>query len=103
MIKERFIALRKRTEAICEPLQLEDFSVQPITDASPPKWHLAHTTWFFEQFVLVKYKKEYKLFDDDFSYLFNSYYNHVGKRILRPNRGLMTRPWFLKFWIIAAM
>lgn len=70
----------------------EDYSVQPVVDVSPPKWHLAHTTWFFEQFVLVKFKQDYKVFSDDFAYLFNSYYNNAGERVLRPNRGLMTRP-----------
>jgi ergothioneine biosynthesis protein EgtB len=59
---------------------------------SPPKWHLAHITWFWEQFVLAVYKKGYTVYNDDFSYLFNSYYNNVGKRVLRPARGLMTRP-----------
>lgn len=66
--------------------------MQPIVDVSPPKWHLAHTTWFFEQFVLVPYKPDYTCFDPDFAFLFNSYYNHAGDRVLRPNRGLMTRP-----------
>ncbi len=70
----------------------EDYSVQPIVDVSPPKWHLAHTTWFFEQFVLVPFKPGYTCFDPDFAFLFNSYYNHAGDRVLRPDRGLMTRP-----------
>lgn len=92
MIKNLFLEVRERTEAICKQLQIEDYSVQPTEDASPPKWHLAHTTWFFEQFVLVPYKKDYQEFDSDFAFLFNSYYNHLGDRILRPTRGLMTRP-----------
>ena len=84
--------MRDRFKALCAPLLIEDYSVQPSEFASPPKWHLAHVTWFWEQFVLGAFQPDYKVFDADFSYLFNSYYNHVGKRILRPTRGLMTRP-----------
>ncbi|MBQ0786926.1 MAG: ergothioneine biosynthesis protein EgtB [Oceanihabitans sp.] len=87
-----FQEVRLQTEAICKPLQTEDYSVQPIVDVSPPKWHLAHSTWFFEQFILSKFKDNYSVFDSDFAYLFNSYYNNAGERVLRPNRGLMTRP-----------
>ena len=87
-----FKAVRLQTENICKPLATEDYSVQPIIDVSPPKWHLAHSTWFFEEFVLKKFKKGYVIFDADFAYLFNSYYNNAGERVLRPNRGLMTRP-----------
>ena len=83
---------RANTEAICAPLKTEDYSVQPMVDVSPPKWHLAHSTWFFEQFVLTKFEANYKVFSEDFAYLFNSYYNNVGERVLRPNRGNMTRP-----------
>lgn len=92
MLKDRFIKTRKRTQEICSPLKTEDYSVQPMTDASPPKWHLAHTTWFFEQFVLLPHKEGYSVFNDDFAFLFNSYYNNLGDRVMRPNRGLMTRP-----------
>ncbi len=88
----RFEKVRAQTEKICAPLETEDYSVQPMVDVSPPKWHLAHSTWFFEQFVLSHHVENYKVFDDDFAYLFNSYYNNVGERVLRPNRGLMTRP-----------
>ncbi len=91
-LKHRFLSTRERTEKICESLKPEDTAVQPIIYVSPPKWHLAHTTWFFEQFVLTEYAKDYKVFDDDFSFYFNSYYNNVGSRVLRPDRGLMTRP-----------
>jgi ergothioneine biosynthesis protein EgtB len=91
-ILKRFKEIRLKTEEICAPLQIEDYSVQPIADVSPPKWHLAHSTWFFEQFVLSKYYKNYEVFSEDFAYLFNSYYNNAGERVLRPNRGLMTRP-----------
>ncbi|MCB0447713.1 MAG: ergothioneine biosynthesis protein EgtB, partial [Gelidibacter sp.] len=90
--KEKFLTTRTQTETICSHLATEDFSVQPAVFVSPPKWHLAHTTWFFEQFVLVKFDLEYKIYNDDFAYLFNSYYNNAGERVLRPNRGLMTRP-----------
>ncbi|MEZ4803579.1 MAG: ergothioneine biosynthesis protein EgtB [Gelidibacter sp.] len=89
---DKYIHNRNRFTEICKPLKTEDFSVQPAEFVSPIKWHLAHTTWFFEQFVLRRYKKGYKVFDEDFAYLFNSYYNNAGKRVLRPNRGLMTRP-----------
>lgn len=91
-LKEHFTNTRNRFESICKSLKTEDYSVQPVVFTSPPKWHLAHSTWFFEQFVLCKFKEDYYVFDNDFAYLFNSYYNNAGKRVLRPNRGLMTRP-----------
>lgn len=91
-IKEKIIQVRNRTEDICSPLEIEDYIPQPIPDVSPPKWHLGHTTWFFEAFVLIPYLEKYRIFDEDFAYLFNSYYNNAGKRVLRPNRGLMSRP-----------
>ncbi len=91
-ILNKFKEIRLKTEGICNPLQIEDYSVQPIADVSPPKWHLAHSTWFFEQFVLSEFKDDYQVFSEDFAYLFNSYYNNAGERVLRPNRGLMTRP-----------
>lgn len=87
-----YMKVRAYTEEICKPLKTEDYVPQPMENVSPPKWHLAHTTWFFEQFILVPHKTGYTVFDEDFGYLFNSYYNHFGKRLLRPNRGLMTRP-----------
>jgi len=89
---DRFQSIRKHTEEICTQLNNEDYSVQPQIFVSPPKWHLAHSTWFFEQFVLTEFVSDYQVYDQDFSFLFNSYYNNVGKRVLRPNRGLMTRP-----------
>lgn len=92
MLKDKFTTVRQYTEAICKPLETEDYVVQPTTDVSPPKWHLAHTTWFWEEFVLAKHDLEYKRFHPDFSYLFNSYYNAVGDRVLRPHRGNMSRP-----------
>lgn len=87
-----FKKTRKHSEELCKPLKNEDFSVQPVDFVSPPKWHLAHSTWFFEQFVLNEFVENYVEFDKDFSYLFNSYYNNIGERVLRPNRGNMTRP-----------
>ena len=89
---DRFLSIRKHTEDICAQLNNEDYSVQPQIFVSPPKWHLAHSTWFFEQFVLSEFASDYSAYDEDFAFLFNSYYNNVGKRVLRPNRGLMTRP-----------
>lgn len=91
-IAKRFRQIRTQTEAICAPLKVEDYVVQPIVDVSPPKWHLAHTTWFFEHFVLLPHLPGYKVFNADFSYLFNSYYETVGDRTPRDHRGNMTRP-----------
>lgn len=91
-LTEQYNSVRKHTENICQPLQTEDFVPQPVNFVSPPKWHLAHTTWFFEQFVLKEHLPDYKVFDDDFSFLFNSYYNFVGKRVFRADRGNITRP-----------
>lgn len=87
-----FHGVRSHSEEICRPLKTEDYVVQPIGDVSPPKWHLAHTTWFFEMFILKNFMEGYKEFDPDYGYLFNSYYEHFGKRVLRVNRGNMTRP-----------
>ena len=84
--------VRSYSEHLCEPLSTEDYIPQPVVFISPPKWHLAHTTWFFEAFVLEPRLKGYKSFHKDFSYLFNSYYNAAGERILRADRGNITRP-----------
>jgi ergothioneine biosynthesis protein EgtB len=89
---ERYFAVRKYTEFICEPLVVEDYVVQPCDDVSPPKWHLAHTTWFFEEVILSKYLRHYKRFHPRYSYLFNSYYEGIGERVARPDRGNMSRP-----------
>lgn len=91
-LRTQFIHTRKRTEQLCEPIEIEDFVVQPVDFASPPKWHLAHTTWYFEQFVLTGNKKNYKVFDKDFAFLFNSYYESVGNHWIRANRGNLSRP-----------
>ncbi|UII21143.1 ergothioneine biosynthesis protein EgtB [Fulvivirga ligni] len=90
--KEKFWRVRQTTEQICSPLTAEDFVVQPVVDVSPPKWHLGHTTWFFETFILIPHKKGYVPFDDKFNYIFNSYYESVGERLIRTNRGNLTRP-----------
>jgi ergothioneine biosynthesis protein EgtB len=91
-LKDLFLETRTQTESICKPLEIEDYVVQPIVDVSPPKWHLGHTSWFFEEFVLKTYSKEYKLFHDEFAFVFNSYYESVGKRVVRTNRGNLSRP-----------
>ncbi|RAU83095.1 ergothioneine biosynthesis protein EgtB [Pontibacter arcticus] len=88
----RYQKIRARTELICQPLEPEDTVVQPMVDVSPPKWHLAHTTWFFETFVLQPYLPKYKIYHPDYAYLFNSYYNTLGKRVLRDQRSTLTRP-----------
>lgn len=92
-ILSQYLEIRKLTEEVCEPLQPEDYVVQPVVDVSPPKWHLAHTTWFFENFILKEHFSGYKLFDDDYHFLFNSYYETEGERWIRSERGVLTRPW----------
>ena len=89
---ERFDVIRAYTEHLAASLTPEDQCVQSMPDASPVKWHRAHTTWFFEQFVLSQFLPGYQIFDPDFGYLFNSYYEEVGPRHPRPTRGLLTRP-----------
>ena len=89
---ERFRAVRDATEALAAPLSPEDQNVQSMPDASPTKWHRAHTTWFFETFILRRFDARYRLFDPRFNYLFNSYYEAAGARHPRPERGAITRP-----------
>ncbi|PWJ42581.1 ergothioneine biosynthesis protein EgtB [Sediminitomix flava] len=88
----RYLEIRNYTESLCEPLHTEDYIPQPAVFVSPPKWHLGHTTWFFEEFILKKHLGGYKVFHPKFSFLFNSYYNLVGDRVERANRGVLTRP-----------
>jgi ergothioneine biosynthesis protein EgtB len=92
MLAERYRAVRSFTTALSAPLSEEDAVVQSMPDASPAKWHLAHTTWFFETFVLARVPVPYRVFDPRFAYLFNSYYDGVGDRHPRPERGMLTRP-----------
>lgn len=89
---DRFRHVRSYTEKLTEPLDQEDQVVQSMPDASPTKWHLAHTTWFWETLVLQPYLPGYTLFDPEFPYLFNSYYESLGPRHPRPQRGLLSRP-----------
>lgn len=89
---ERFGPLRALTLELCLGLTPEDMALQSMPDASPAKWHLAHTSWFFEQFVLGPHAPGYRPFHPDYGYLFNSYYESVGERHPRPARGLLSRP-----------
>ena len=88
----RFGQVRAQTERLIEPLSAEDCQLQSMPDASPAKWHLAHLTWFFETFVLERFERQFKPFDTGFRVLFNSYYNGVGNKYPRPQRGLISRP-----------
>jgi ergothioneine biosynthesis protein EgtB len=88
----QFKKTRDYSVFLCSPLAIEDYISQPVDFASPPKWHLAHITWFFEEMILKKYLKDYIIFNEDFSFLFNSYYQTVGERAVRSQRGTMTRP-----------
>ncbi|MFO1158388.1 MAG: ergothioneine biosynthesis protein EgtB [Reyranellaceae bacterium] len=89
---ERFSTVREYTERLADPLSPEDQTVQSMPDASPTKWHLAHTTWFFATFVLKPHAARFQPFDPAYEYLFNSYYEAVGPRHPRPQRGMITRP-----------
>ncbi|HZU39183.1 MAG TPA: ergothioneine biosynthesis protein EgtB [Gemmataceae bacterium] len=89
---EFYKTVRQTTEHLCEPLAVEDYGLQSMPDTSPVKWQLAHTTWFFETFVLLPHFPDYQPFHPQFGFLFNSYYNAVGPRWPRPQRGLLSRP-----------
>ncbi len=91
-LTERFISVRKFTEDLCKPLIAEDHVIQSMPDASPVKWHLAHTTWFFETFILSQYTKNYTFYNDTYKFLFNSYYVQAGERFTRAKRGMLSRP-----------
>ena len=87
-----YSAVREATLRLAAPLSAEDCAIQSMPDASPVKWHLAHTTWFFETFVLAPHAPGYRLFNPAYGYLFNSYYNAIGERHPRPERGMLSRP-----------
>ncbi len=89
---EKYSAVRRYTEQLCEPLEKEDFIVQSMPDVSPTRWHLAHTAWFFETFILQPELKDYVTPNKLYNYLFNSYYNAVGQQFPRPERGNLSRP-----------
>jgi ergothioneine biosynthesis protein EgtB len=89
---ERFISVRKYSAEICSMLETEDYVVQPCSEVSPPKWHLGHTTWFFEELILVKFSKDFSRFNNQFGELFNSYYKSAGKHWLQCDRGNLSRP-----------
>lgn len=91
-LQDNFSSVRKHTQLICADLATEDFVAQPAVFVSPPKWHLAHTTWFFETFVLTPFQANYKPFHPKYAYIFNSYYQHAGERVKRDIRGALTRP-----------
>jgi ergothioneine biosynthesis protein EgtB len=97
-ILARYNSVRQTTRAICAPLRTEDYVVQPNADVSPPRWHIAHTTWFLEQFLLSRFVPGYQPYHPQYAFLFNSYYNLVGDRTERPRRGLLTRPTVDELW-----
>ena len=91
-LSEQYRNVRRRSGELCSPLQQEDYVVQPVVDVSPPKWHLGHTTWFFETFLLKPFLEGYREFDGQYNYVFNSYYETVGARVIRTDRGNLSRP-----------
>lgn len=91
-ILEKYKRVRQQTVEFCSHLQAEDYAIQVVKFASPAKWHLAHTTWFFETFILIPNIQDYSVFNTEFNFLFNSYYNNIGERVLQSNRGNMSRP-----------
>lgn len=91
-LAERFKAVRARSELLCSPLQIEDYCVQAMAEVSPPKWHLAHVSWFFETFILLPFGRNYRVYQSDFAFLFNSYYETAGTFFPRAQRGLLSRP-----------
>ena len=92
ILSEKYLKIRKHSEQICEPLETEDYVVQPIVDVSPPKWHLGHTTWFFETFILQPFSPGYEVYNNAYNYVFNSYYETIGNRVIRTDRGNLSRP-----------
>ena len=92
VLLEQYRQVRAVSDRLCAPLETEDYVIQTMADVSPPKWHLAHVSWFFETFLLVPHLPGYELFHPDYGYCFNSYYEAVGQRHPRPQRGLLSRP-----------
>lgn len=92
MLLEKYLTTRAQTEEFCKPLKTEDYIPQAVEFASPPKWHLAHVSWFFEEMILKKFMLDYQRFHPQFGYLFNSYYRSVGDRAIRHQRGIYSRP-----------
>ena len=92
LLADRYHATRQLTEALAAPLSEADATIQSMDDASPAKWHLAHTTWFFETFLLRDHATGYRRFDERWPFLFNSYYEAEGARMQRPRRGMLSRP-----------
>ena len=88
----RFAAVREQTVELCKPLEIEDYVPQPVEFVSPAKWNIAHTTWFFEEMILAKFVEDYERFNEHYSFLFNSYYNSIGSRTIRSERGALSRP-----------
>ncbi len=88
----QFQSVWRLTEVLCEPLVTEDYVIQSMPDVSPPKWHLGHTSWFFERVILQEFEKDYKPFHERYSFVFNSYYNSFGDRVRRDVRGTLSRP-----------
>ena len=101
--REAYETVRKATLALSRPLSEADCTVQSMPDASPVKWHLAHTSWFFETFVLTPHWAGYPLFNPAFKVLFNSYYHAVGGRHARAERGQITRPGCKRCWLTGRM
>jgi ergothioneine biosynthesis protein EgtB len=97
LLAERYQRIRSFSEMLCETLEPEDCCIQSMPDASPIRWHLAHTTWFFETFVLAR-TAEYTASQTEYAYLFNSYYNAIGKQFPRERRGLLSRPTVEQVW-----
>ncbi len=89
---KKYSEVRRHSEEICKPLKTEDYVLQPVADVSPPKWHIGHTTWFFETFVLKPNMEGYQEFDPQYNFVFNSYYETVGARVIRTDRGNLSRP-----------
>ncbi|MDA8793274.1 ergothioneine biosynthesis protein EgtB [Bacteriovoracaceae bacterium] len=89
---ESYVFIRNQSKIICEKLEVEDYVVQPAEFVSPPKWHLAHTSWFFENIILKKYLSNYRVYKEEFDHLFNSYYKSLGSHWMQSERGFLSRP-----------